>query len=265
MSGLQLTNAQRLPALLMAVTALWALIFAVAGLTGLAGRYRLHPDDPGRIPPMPTLDLSRAQSLLQSIDAYADIAERPLFNPDRRPVPIEEAEPGEGVDEPIAEASPLDIVLTSVIITDTVKLAIVTDNRNGQSQSLKLGDTLAGDQAGWRLETLESRKAVFAGYGGTTPVDLRVFDGTGGQAPSAPGTAAVVNQVDAGADADAQHAPAAETSASPGTATPAPGQNSEDAAKPDAMTAEERATMIRRRIEERRRQMREEAERANRR
>lgn len=251
MTALQLTSSQRLPALLMAVTALWALIFAVAGLSGLAGRYRLHPDDPGQVPTLPALDLSRAQSLLQPLENYTDIVERPLFNPDRRPVPVEDAEGAGEEDAPIGEVSPLDILLTSVIITSTVKLAIVTDNRSGESQSVQVGDALAGEQAGWKLESLEPRKAVFAGPGGSSSIDLRVFDGAGGQAPTAAPVAPVAQAEGAHAPAQEDAAPAAETA--------------EDAAAGnDTVSAEERATMIRRRIEERRRQMRAEAERANR-
>ncbi len=248
MNRLQLTSSQRLPALLMAVVALWALIFAIAGLAGLGGRYGLHPDDPARVPPLPELDLSQARSLLQSVDAYADIGERPLFNADRRPLPPEEASDESATPEEAPPSSPLDIAVTSIIMTPQVKIAIVTDNRSGKSVSLKVGDALEGEQAGWRLTELEPRKAVFAGPGGNSSVDLRVFDGAGGQAPT---PAAVVQ---AQGEAVNEEAP-----------PQAAGQPTSpvDAGKGEAMTPEARAEMIRRRIEERRRQMREEAERAN--
>ena len=250
MTGLQLTPAQRLPALLLAVTALWALIFAIAGFSGLAGRYRLHPDDPSRVPEVPALDLSRARSPLQLVEAYAVIGERPLFNPDRQPLPPatdpKEATAGEAVAP--EESSPLDVAVTSVIMTPTMKLVIVTDNRSGKSQSVRLGETLEGEQSGWRLEELEARKAVFSGPGGNSSVDLRVFDGAGGQAP-VPSTAPA-----------AAGTPPVPTNPSlqPGAEAPTAEQ-----AKIEAMTPEQRSEMIRRRIEERRRQMREEAERIN--
>ncbi len=249
MNRLQLTTSQRLPALLMAVVALWALIFAIASLAGLGGRYRVHPDDPSRVPPLPALDLSQAHSLLQAADAYADIGERPLFNPDRRPLPPDERPAGDGAtDEPAPPSSPLDIVVTSIIMTSQLKLAIVTDNRNGKSQSIKLGDALEGEQSGWRLTELEPRKAVFAGPDGNSAVDLRVFDGAGGQAP----TPAAVMQAQ-GSEASQEEGMTAQVAQLP----------QPEAGKTEAMTPEARAEMIRRRIEERRRQMREEAERAN--
>lgn len=253
MNGVQLTPAQRLPALLMAVTVLWALIFAIAAFAGLGGRYRLHPDDPSRVPALPALDLSRAHSPLQLAEAYAVIGERPLFNADRKPLPPagdgKEGEEG-GAEEQIA-SSPLDVALTSVILTPSLRIAIVMDNRSGKSVTLKVGDSLEGEQAGWRLEELHPRKAVFVGSGGPTDVDLRVFDGAGGQAPTAGVTLSEKNVAPAEGSAVPAAAPNA---AAPEAAAPATSQG---------MTPEQRAEMIRRRIEERRRQMREESERTN--
>lgn len=240
----QLTSSQRLPALLMAVVALWALLFAIAGMAGLGGRYRLHPDDPGRVPALPALDLSQARSPLQPLETYADIGERPLFSDDRRPLPPPEEE-AVAEEAPPPPAAPLDIAVTSIIMTPDVRIAIVTDNKTGSSQSLRVGQTLEGEQSAWTLAELEPRKAVFSGPTGRSSVDLRVFNGTGAQAPSpAPSAAAASGEEAAASPAQAQD-PVAEPSAG------------------EPMTPESRAEMIRRRIEERRRQMREEAERAN--
>lgn len=250
MSGLQLTTSQRLPALLLAVTALWALIFAIAGFAGLAGRYRLHPDDPSRVPPLAAVDLSQARSPLKSVENYADIGERPLFNPDRRPLPPEEEALGDdkGEGQAPVEAMPLDVALTSVILTPKMQIAIITDNRSGKSVSVRVGDALEGEQSAWQLKELGPRKAVFAGPSGNASVDLRVFDGAGGQAP----TPALVDKHEVG------------SSDSP--MQPGQSEQAEPAPEPvagEAMTPEQRSEMIRRRIEDRRRQMREEAERAN--
>ena len=240
----QLTSSQRLPALLLAVVALWALLFAIAGLAGLGGRYRLHPDDPGRVPALPALDLSQARSPLQPLETYADIGERPLFNADRRPLPPPEDQAAEAAPAPPPSA-PLDISVTSIIMTPDVRIAIVTDNRSGTSQSLRVGQALEGEQSGWKLTELAPRKAVFAGPDGNSSVDLRVFNGAGGQSPTPPMAQAPGQPAEAGEGAvPAQEAKVEEPASEP-------------------MSPESRAEMIRRRIEERRRQMREEAERAN--
>jgi general secretion pathway protein N len=228
--------AQRLPTLLLAAFAAWAFGVVIVVYAGLGGRYSLHPDDPSRVPELPKLDLSRAQNPLQPLEAYAVVGERPLFNADRRPLPAPEAPAGEGDAPPVSV--PLDIVLTSVIMSGEMKLAIVLDKKANKSQSVRVGSSLEGEQAGWKLVELDARKAVFEGPSGRNEVDLRVFDGQGGEAPTP-----VASSAQAPADGATTDATAAQSA--------------------EPQTPESRAELIRRRIEERRRQMREEAERAN--
>ena len=125
---------------------------------------------------------------------------------------------------------------TSVIVTGKAKIAIVSDRASGKSQSLKVGESLAGEQSSWKLVELQPRAAVFEGPGGRNRVDLRVFDGTGGEAPT-PVSVASPEAVEV--------------------------QNTETADQAAEDSPESRAEQIRKRIEERRRQMREEAARAN--
>ena len=151
------------------------------------------------------------------------------------------AQPASDTPQPDAAPppAPLDVVLTSVVMSGEFKVAIVLDNKAQRTQSVRLGSSLEGDQAGWKLVELAARKAVFEGPTGRSELDLRVFDGTGGQAPTALAAPAVA---------------AAPDDATKPEAAPAEGE---------AQTPESRAELIRKRIEERRRQMREEAERAN--
>lgn len=233
---------RRLPTLLLAAFAGWSALVFVAVQTGLGARYSLHPDDASRVPELPRLDLSRAQTPLGPLTEYAQVGERPLFNPDRRPIPPPAAAPAEGGQPPPVA---LDVVLTSVILSGDTRIAIVLDKKTNKSQSVKLGDALAGDQSAWKLVELAPRKAVFEGPTGRNEAELRVFDGSGGEAPTPVASSAV------------EGTPAA---------TPAAGVTPEAAAAANPaqpQTPEARAELIRRRIEERRRQMREEAERAN--
>ena len=238
---------QRLPTLLLGAVALWSLLVLVSAYAGLGGRYSLHPDDPSQVPPLPVVDLSRAQNPLQPLTEYAVVGERPLFNADRRPLP-----PPENPDAAPTEApppAPLDVLLTSVVMSGEVRIAIVQDKKNNKSQSVRVGNALAGEQAGWKLIELGARKAVFEGPTGRSEVELRVFDGTGGEPPTAMAAAPAPVVGDPAATAAANAANAA----NPAAAT----------AQDNPQTPEARAELIRRRIEERRRQMREEAERAN--
>lgn len=229
------TASQRLPTMLLAAFAGWSLLVMAVVYAGLGGRYSLHPDDASRVPELPRLDLSRAQNPLGAPAEYAQVGERPLFNADRRPIPVPAA-PGAADAAPVA-AAPLDVTLTSVILSGEMKIAILLDKKTNKTQSVKVGATLEGEQSGWKLIELASRKAVFEGPSGRSEVELRVFDGSGGQAPT----------------------PVASSEPAPeGAVQPDPNGLAADPQSPES-----RAELIRKRIEERRRQMREEAERAN--
>lgn len=229
------TASQRLPTLLIGAFAFWSLLVLVCVYAGLGARYGLHPDDASRVPELPRLDLSRAQNPLGVLTEYSQVGERPLFNADRRPLPPPVVPGGEEVAPPAA--APLDVTLTSVILSGDMKIAIVQDKKTKKTQSLRVGASMAGEQSSWKLVELGARKAVFEGPDGRSEVELRVFDGSGGEPPTPVASAA----------------PTPESVPDPNAAV----------AVAEAQTPESRAELIRKRIEERRRQMREEAERAN--
>lgn len=227
-----------LTAALAAVTA-WSALFALAGVAGLAGRYSTLPDDPSLVSPLPAVNLEQAVSTLEGVGSYAAIGDRPLFNLDRRPLPPVNA-PDPNAGPPTPPPSTPDFILTSVVKSGDKQFAIVQHTPSGKSQSVAVGAQLQAELTGWTLVELAPRGAVFEGGGGRKSFELRVFDGTGGQPPTPidvpPGIAQDGAAAAVGADGQPQQA---------ATDTP-----------------EARAEMIRRRIEERRRQMREEAERA---
>lgn len=232
--------------LLLGVFALWSFGVLVVVETGLGARYSLHPDAEPDAAAVPEVSLVSGIGGAEGFDRYASIVQRPLFSADRRPPPPEAGAETATVDA--APAVPLNVVVTSIVLTGDKRFVIVTDPATNKSQTLTVGAALAGEQSGWRLAELQARRAVFDGPGGRSSLDLRVFDGQGGEPPtpvSEPAPASP-NQV--------------ATAANPqGTGGAADGQ-----AKPsDPDSPEARAEAIRKRIEERRRQMREEAERAN--
>ncbi len=167
--------------------------------------------------------------------SFSEIEARPLFNEDRKPTPV---------DAPVAEAEgpkvPLNVTLTGVIIvrktatTPELRLAMVRDNARNETLALKVGMPLVGDQAGWTLARLEPRLAVFRNASDeTSEVELQTAANPGGQPPMRK----------PGAPAAAAAPPGA-----PGAVAP---ERKEGGADSD----------LAKRIEERRRQMREEAER----
>jgi general secretion pathway protein N len=227
--------------LLLGIFCGWSLLVLLVVETGLGARYSLHPEDQEKITVPPSLRLNQAQSALGSLGDYAMIGERPLFNADRRPLPPADAA---AAPTPVAAAAPLDVLLTSVVLRGDTQVAQFTDRTSGVSQTLRVGQSLAGEQSAWKLVELAPRAAVFEGPSGRVNAELRVFDGQGGEAPTAPPEPQAASSAAAQPQTgEAQGEPAAADGA-------------------DAQSPESRAEMIRRRIEERRRQMREEAARA---
>lgn len=237
----------------LAAFALWALIFLAGGLFGFGGKVGVHPDDPSAMKPLPNLELSEAESKLQDIDTYAAVADRPLFNHDRKPLPDQASSSSQAPPPPPPQ--PLEVELTSVLLVNKQQIAIVQGKKDRKSQSVHVGKSLAGDLSSWKLVELKSREAVFEGPDGKETLELRVFNGKGGKPPTAmPRKPAPQPQK------PTNQQPSAVAAQPP----PAPSKGTEQKQEPaQPMTPEERAELIRQRIAERRRQMREEAERAN--
>lgn len=235
---------------LLAAVAGWAVLFALLGLFGLAGRITPMADDPALVQALPKLP-APAPERLGPLNQYADIAARPLFSDNRQPQPFYIA----GKEENAAAPPSFDWVLSSVLITPQLKLAILQTPQGGEGVRVKLGEELAG-QSGWRLAELQPRSAVFEGPEGRRALELRVFDGKGGVPPTQVRAAApppVIPpggaQVTGGASVPVPvmpNAPATAQNQPPAEAPPAPPQSTE-----------EQMEAIRKRIEARRAQMRQ--------
>jgi general secretion pathway protein N len=251
--------------LIVGAIALWAVCVLLLAASGLGGRV---PDSgvAAAPPPIPKVTLVPARSRLGPLLDYAQVGQRPLFNTDRRPGP-EPAAAGAGSDQ-------LDVVLTSVLITPSLQLAILTDTKDKSSRRVRVGENVSGSN--WRLASLGPRSAVLDGPSGQRTLELRVFDGQGGTPPTlvhaagpTPGTvaAAPARAGEGGATAAAGDAGGNAASAVPPrnrpvvTAQPQPAPPQANAqAQPATQDAQIEA--IRRRIEARRAQMRAEAEAA---
>ena len=155
---------------------------------------------------------------------FAVIGERPLFNEDRKPAP--EAP----VDEtPVAPPSPLNISLTGTLLVGNPEMhvAMVRENGKANTVALKEGMPLPGDQSAWTLSQVKKRSAIFKNTAGEeAEVELATINASQKAGPARPG-------------APASHATAAAAPTSP------------------VAQSEE----LQHRIEERRKQMREAAER----
>lgn len=237
---------------LLAAVAGWATLLALLALFGLAGRITPMADDPALVQALPKLP-APAPERLGPLNQYADIAARPLFSENRQPQPFYIG----GKEEAVAAApASFDWVLTSVLITPKLKLAILQTPQGGEGVRVKIGEELTG-QSGWRLAELQPRSAVFEGPGGRRALELRVFDGKGGVPPTQVRAAAPPAAIPPGA-ARVTGGPSAPVPVAPNVPVTTQNQPPSEAAAPaPPQSTEEQMEAIRKRIEARRAQMRQ--------
>lgn len=240
-----MTRSKAIAAVLAVAAALLGLL-AVAQLSGLGTGYSLEPARPAGGKGAELGALEQEPPAMKAWTEYGEVLAHPLFNESRAP---EEQPPSEGGDQPTTAA--LNVTLTGVVITNDVRIAMVKDNASGKTIRVKVGQPLEGDQAGWTLAELAPRGAVFdGGQLGRQELELSV-DTKGAPAPEPP--PAQPNQTTA--MAPVQPPPQQPQQQNPGVPPATAAQPADNA--PQAATADD----IRRRIEERRRQLREEAQR----
>ena len=182
---------------------------------------------------------------LAGISEYMAIIERPVFFADRQLPVIELAGDAEETafepepePEPEVEIPDLEATVAGIIITPDLKLAMVTDNASKETLVLREGMAMAGEKSAWKLAEIRARGVQFQTDGGRTE-DLEMEVETS----------------------------ALETGAQPARRTASNGNNrqqdgSEPADEEEAESAARaRAEEIRRRVAERRAQLRAEAER----
>ncbi|RZA17261.1 MAG: hypothetical protein EOP93_13685 [Lysobacteraceae bacterium] len=163
---------------LLAGTCGWALLLWLAALLGMGGRIGdADPVQPGDLPRPKAAQPERIGPLTQ----YAEAAARPLFTADRRPRGFLAS--GQDDDGAASQSQTLDFILTGVLISPQVSLAILQPSGGGESQRVRVGNAPDG-AGGWRLVEVQPRRAVFEGGGGQVALDLRAFGVAA--SPSAP-------------------------------------------------------------------------------
>lgn len=243
---------------LLGAVALWALCAWLLALFGLGGRVDRLAEDPSLLPKLPEATKPPPERL-GPLPQYAEIGRRPLFAEDRKPHPFfinpEGEDDGKGG---------FDFVLTSVITTPGFQMAILQPSGGGDSVRVKLGDA-PESAAGWTLASLDARSAVFNGPDGERKLELRVFDGQGGQPPTPmaaggrlpPQGGMPEGNVPAQPGGMDMAAPKPGAAAPPAPTPPPPSPPDKNhAAQPN--TSESQIEAIRKRIEARRAQLRQE-------
>lgn len=226
-----------LQTLILATFTAWALLLAVAAGLGLGARVTPHPDDGALAPPLPAVGSRQAEVELDAFASFTEVVDRPLFSPDRRPQAVQLA------DNAPEAASIGNLELTSVVITPELRMASLRDTDANTTLRVREGASIEG-RPGWRLLSLEPRTATLEGPSGSHSLELRVFDGKGGESPT--------RVLDA-----APAAPAVPAAAAQSETAPQQTGNTEFT----SINARERAEQIRQRIEARRAELREQAAR----
>lgn len=214
----------------LAAACAWAVLLWIAALLGMGGRIAVVV--PVAQPPLPRPSAPVADRI-GPLAQYAEAAAHPLFTEDRRPRAFLASGAG---DDGAPDAQAFDFLLTGVLISPQVRLAILQPAAGGESQRVREGSAPEG-AGGWRLVEVQPRRAVFEGPGGQTTLELRTFGVAGVPAP--PRGAEI--QVEAASAAAMQAANAAADAAAGNAQAPDEARRIED---------------IRRRIEARRAQMR---------
>ncbi|MBW3549812.1 MAG: general secretion pathway protein GspN [Proteobacteria bacterium] len=242
---------------LLAAVAGWAVIAWVLALVGMGGRVAPLDDDASLLRPLPGMPAASV-SPLGPPTQYSEIGARPLFARDRQPRPfLLQGDDG-------AAAGEFDYVLTSVLLSPRVKLAILQSPENGESVRVRL-DQAPESHPAWRLIALGPRSAVFEGPEGRHELELRVYDGVGGQAPTAvsrDSSGRARTDLPIRPPAPSPAADPAQDSASPERPTDAVDTTEDAAASPDAdapLSDQAQMEAIRQRIQARRDQLRMQA------
>ena len=147
----------RLATTALAATCGVLLVAALLQYAGVGRGYGWAADDPDSVPSLPGGAIDEKPLKFPPETAFAEVERHPLFNEDREPTPVD-ASAG---DDSEVKVSALNITLTGIVSTSSVKIAMVQDKARNQSVALKVGMPLEGDQAGWTLVEVKPRSVVF--------------------------------------------------------------------------------------------------------
>ena len=248
---MKLSSRKKLTATLGVSCAVMMLFLLVQRQFGLGSTYSTLPDMPPAVESASEAPQSEFEPDMASEGAFLEINDRSLFT-QTRTAPPEFVPPP----PPVAEVPkvPLTAQLTGVVITPTRKVALLRSAGGDQTYRLREGMPFPGELAGWRVTQINARSVVFDGGATQGQVELKLDVAKGSPMsglpaiPQVPGNSPVPPMSD-----NSKFNTAAIPMPVPGALPPAPPPPSADQAA--------REMEVQRIIEERRAQMRAEAER----
>lgn len=210
-----------------AVLLLFTLVFTVWSFLPLADSEIAEADmDANTLVQIPELATS------QPLENYSVIVQRPLFNETRLPIIDTGDESDEPVEVVVGDETELEVELSGVVITPTLRMATLKRTDGLKSLVAIEGKYLEGEFGSWQLSRVDSREVtLISDAGKELQLELQVHDERI-EPPELP----VEPESDATASAEAA------------------------SAEPDAAAPMSRADEIRQRIAERREELRQQAE-----
>lgn len=112
------------------------------------------------------------------IEEFYVITERPLFNETRQPV-LDEGLAGDLLADGAgdAEDNPLDVELSGVVITPSLRLAMLRKKDAGRSLVAFEGKPIEGEFSSWQVSRIEAREVLLtSGSGEELQLKLKVHD-----------------------------------------------------------------------------------------
>ena len=218
---------------------------------GLGTAYSTLPDEPAGEQQALAAPQSEFKPDMASEGTFLEINDRSLFTQTRTAPPKVAAPP-----TPVAEVPkvPLTAQLTGVVITPTRKVALLRSAGGDQTYRLREGMPFPGELAGWRVTQINARSVVFDGGAAQGQVELKLDVAKGSPMSGLPAIPQVQGNSPVPPMSDSsKFNNAAIPMPVPGAPPPAPPPPSADQAA--------REMEVQRIIEERRAQMRAEAER----
>ncbi|EGV31319.1 hypothetical protein ThidrDRAFT_2185 [Thiorhodococcus drewsii AZ1] len=164
--------------LLLAVLALQWKSWPPTAPVAKVGDGSSQPAQPSSTDPSQPNPLEKLKSL-EDKDTYANVLERPLFRPDRRPLPPEEDVP----DEPSTpdNAVELDTVdLTAVLISPALVSAWIRDPAQPKLVRLRIGD----EYSGWSVQQIQEDRVLMERQGEEHALRLRDYSKASPTAPA---------------------------------------------------------------------------------
>lgn len=123
------------------------------------GKVDVSEDSANGIPNVPESATIEKKSNEDNKRTLEELGMRPMFSPDRLPFvpPVieDDNEPG-----PVIEIPELNAQLTGVVITPEQSYAMILDTSTNQRETYKVGMPLDGELGGWTLNSIQSRKVT---------------------------------------------------------------------------------------------------------